>query len=593
MNIALPAFSLNIVRSLLLAAGVLLFSGIQAQTTGTVYFVGIGIENCKMTSAPQKAMAKSDVNAVLAKTKNDLEKNRISYYSTELNKQIRYSDIIPTCLFDEFATLESIDLLFEEIAAKANPYDIFYFYINAPCDGKTGSFYLPSRPLKKGEKPLAQVMLDPSKLQILFSRIPCRNQLVIVDDASWKTFHGTFTTQFFQSRDKQKNQVLLVPSSALADTFSIAENKKACLLAALVCNTETPMLYVFDDNGVNDIDDALGFTAYDLTKKKQKFATFYTSASSAQAGSLVNKPAEKGNDAVKADTPPPGQNTQLATPAVLTKPTAKQPAARGPVPLDNEKLVADSIIGTIRNYALIVGVSDYKDSAWHDLPNPVGDASALNEELKNHYGFETNFLENPTKSELHKALTSLMSKNFDKNSQVLIFFAGHGGKNAVDGFFVPSDGKDPAQDEEMNTVITYSMLWRIIKGLPSQHTLLILDACYSGTFDEDAMAANRELAPDKKINLDKLRLVRERMQYGFKGYIASGIEPVSDGTPGKHSPFMNSLLDCLRNGFTENYVVTFSTLSAAVEKTTTPVPRCSIINKEPGGDFLFIPQARK
>ncbi|CAN5241600.1 hypothetical protein BH09BAC5_BH09BAC5_06560 [soil metagenome] len=577
-------------RTLLLAGLMLLFFNGMSQTTGMVYFIGIGIENTQIPNAPTKGMAKNDVAAVLAKTKNDLVNERISYFSPELNKQIRYSDMVTSCLYDESATIEAIELMFNEISSKANPYDIFYFYINAPSDGKTGTFYLPSSPLKKGEKSHLQSMLDPGQLHNLFSKISCRNQLIIVDDASWKTFHSVIAATFFQSLDKQKSQVLVVPSIISSDTFSVGNNGKTGLLASLISSTETSMLYVFDETGVNDIDDALAFSAYDLTKKKRNVVTFYTSFTTAGPGTLVDVSAKDPKSSV--DISPIAKVAKDTKPDVLEVPKAKE-ASRGPISVDGEKVVVDSIVGTIRNYALIVGVSDYSDSAWPDLANPVFDATSFNDELKDHYGFETAFLKNPTKSELFKALTGLLSKNFDKNSQVVIFFAGHGGKNEYDGYFVPSDGKNPKSDPESNSYITYGTLQRIIKGLPSQHVLLMIDACYSGTFDEDVFASTRELAPEANAQMNRLRMINEKMHYQFKAYIASGITPVSDGKPGEHSPFMKEVLECLRKGYSENSIITFYAISAAVGTITTPVPRCSIISKEPGGDFLFIPQVKK
>ncbi|MEO5643893.1 MAG: caspase family protein [Bacteroidia bacterium] len=581
---SLQQFSSTALRRLLVAAAVVLFSGIHAQTTGTVYFVGIGIENCKVADVPQKALAKNDVNAVLAKTKTDLETKRISYFSSGLNKQIKYSDVVSTCLFDEFATIESIEQLFTEIAAKANAYDLFYFYVNAPCDQNTGGFFLPCRPLKKGEKVPPQEMLDPLRLHELFAKIPCRNQVIIVDDASWKISHEKFSAQFFQGQEKQKNQVLIVPAMYTPDTFSIAGNKQVGMLAAIISRSQSSMLYVFDETGVDDVSEELVFTAYDLTKKRQKIATFYSSASSSSAGVLVDKPVEKPKTIVQTDTPPPAFNAQSGD---------AKPASRAAVKPDNKKQIADSIVGSVRNYALIIGVSDYKDSAWPDLPNPVFDGQALNDELKNHYGFETNFLVNPTKAKLFRALDSLSSMNFDEHSQVLVFFAGHGGMNRFDGYIVPSDGKNPASDPEMNSFIPYGMLWKMVKAIPSRHVLVMLDACYSGTFDGEELAINRSANEEKKNDIDHLKLISETMKYGFKGYLTSGgKETVSDGKPGEHSPFMNIILDCLKKGYSKSEVVLFTELAAKVKAVTKPVPRWGILNMEPGGDFLFIPQKR-
>ncbi len=573
---------------------VFLYVGIYAQTTGTIFFFGIGIENSKIAGAPQKPLAKADVNAVLEKTKADLLINHISYYSTEINKQIRFNDVVSTCLFDEKATIENIDSVFSDIGKKANPYDIFYFYISAPNNSTNGSFYIPAKALKKGVKgPDTPVFLDPAKLQTYFSRISCRNQLVLADAYSWKFLHGSLLPSFFQTSEKQKNQLLIVPSSVSTDTILLTDNKKVGLFSAIICKTDASLLFAFEEEGATEAEFQLGMTASELTKRKQKYLIVYPSVNIANEGALVENNTPVKSAVAIADL---SDDKIPVKKEVEQKPkSAPAPASRGPVVISKQKEIADSLVSSIRNYALIIGESEYKDSAWPHLPNPVSDASALNDELKNHFGFETSFLQNPTKAEIWKALCSLSSLNFDQNSQVLIFFAGHGGASKFDGYLVPSDGKNPETDLEMNSFITYGTLWRIIKGIPSQHVLVLLDACYSGTFDEDVLVSTRGAVQDNtKKDLDKLRLISQKMQYPFKGYISSGgKETVSDGKPGEHSPFMSSILDCLRNGYAVNDVITYRDLSATLEKITTPAPVSKMIAGESGGDFLFIPQEKK
>jgi hypothetical protein len=563
---------------------------LSSQTTGNVFFFGIGIENSKVPGAPIKPLAKADVSAVYEKTKNDLLNNHISYYSSELNKQIRFNDVIPSFLFDDKASLENIDSVFSEIGKKANPYDIFYFYISAPDNSSNGAFYLPAKPQKKGAKVSdTPVMLEATKLQAFFSRISCRNQLILADAQSWKVLHGTLLSFFAESADKEKNKLFIVPSSLVTDTFLVDGNKQLSLFSAVICKTELCLLFSFEEDGTTEAEFQLGLTAAGLTNRKQKYLIFYAPLRIENAGALMATSTPSISSAASIA----GDKSPAAKVVSKNNPVKTAPVVRGPVHPEIEKVITDSIVGLIRNYALIIGESDYHDSAWHDLPNPVSDASALNDELKNHYGFETSYLENPTKAEIWKALSSLSTLNFDQNSQVLIFFAGHGGMNAIDGYLVPSDGKSSASDPEMNSFITYGTLWRIVKGIPSQHVLVLLDACYSGTFDEDVLV-NRSEADATAKDLDKVRLISQKMKYKFKGYISSGgKDPVSDGIPGGHSPFMNNILDCLRNGYATNEIVTYTDLSAKLGKMTTPPPVSKMIAGEPGGDFLFIPQDKK
>lgn len=599
MNLVSSRFLLSFFRKGFFAFALLfVVTTVFAQTTGNVFFFGIGIENSKVTGAPLKPLAKADVSAVLEKTKADLLRDHISYYSTEINKQIRFNDVVSTCLFDDKATLENIDSVFAEIGKNAKPYDIFYFYISAPCNSTNGAFYIPAKAIKKGAKTpdTPPVLLDPIKLQTLFARIACRNQLIVADAPSWKTLHGSLLTSFFQSSEKQKNQVLIVSSSLSTDTFLLANNKKVGLFSNVICTTDLSLLFSFEEGGAEDAGDQLLLTSAEITKKKQKYLIVYPSVNIVNAGTLVENNVPAKVTAAPVEDIVEEKIQEKKGNSSKSKSAKSIPETRGPISVSDQKEFADSIVTTIKNYALIIGVSEYKDSAWPDLPNPVPDAMALDKELKTNFGFETKFLANPTRDELWDAITELSSRKFDENSQLLIFFAGHGGMGAVEGYIVPADGKNPANDKTMSSYITYGYLRSVVASIKTKHLLVLIDACYSGTFDQDVLAsADRGVKDDQIHDRDNLRLVREKMKYRFKGYLTSGgKETVSDGKPGENSPFMASILNCLRNGYAMDQVVTFSELSAIVGRITTPVPRWGVLSGgEPGGDFLFIPQLKK
>ncbi len=77
-----------------------------------------------------------------------------------------------------------------------------------------------------------------------------------------------------------------------------------------------------------------------------------------------------------------------------------------------------------RDLALVIGCEAYED--WSKLSNPVRDATAIRDNLRDTYGFEAELLTNPTKAELRRKILEYVSKTFAPDDQLFIFYAGHG-----------------------------------------------------------------------------------------------------------------------------------------------------------------------
>ncbi len=137
-------------------------------------------------------------------------------------------------------------------------------------------------------------------------------------------------------------------------------------------------------------------------------------------------------------------------------------------------------VGKAKNYALVISVQDYEDESINDLENPIKDGSRLKDALLSYYMFEpenTSFLKNPSKTDLINELESF-SKQITHNDNLLIFYAGHGDwdDQLEAGYWLPAD----AIKKDKSTWFPNSSLRDYIKGIKSNHTLLIADACFSG-----------------------------------------------------------------------------------------------------------------
>ena len=132
-------------------------------------------------------------------------------------------------------------------------------------------------------------------------------------------------------------------------------------------------------------------------------------------------------------------------------------------------------------YALVFGNSTYEE--WRDLKNPIVDADAVAEELKNEYGAEVEVIKNVSKNELIIKIREYNTKHFTEKDQLIVIYAGHGEFDEVykEGYLIMRDSKkdDPGKISQ----ISHSMIKTIVNSIPSRHTLLIMDASFGHAWD--------------------------------------------------------------------------------------------------------------
>ena len=130
-------------------------------------------------------------------------------------------------------------------------------------------------------------------------------------------------------------------------------------------------------------------------------------------------------------------------------------------------------------HALLIGVENYDDFAINDLEKPIDDCQALARTLTQEYTFESNnihLLRNPTKEQILDKLVYLQER-LGSEDQLLIFYSGHGiMKNEV-GYWLPSD----AEKDRRSKWFSNAELRDYVNSIKTQHTLIIADACFSGS----------------------------------------------------------------------------------------------------------------
>ena len=230
-------------------------------------------------------------------------------------------------------------------------------------------------------------------------------------------------------------------------------------------------------------------------------------------------------------------------------------------------------------YAIIIGSSNYQDPNIPDLDSlPIKDAMALKKTLNGKYLFEKENIKslyNPTRRDIVTAFGE-MAKKITANDNLLIFYAGHGHyeqENDI-GYWLPVD----AEVGNASNWLYNDQLVADIKKIKSLHTLLISDACFSGS-----------IFKTRSVNMEEASsFVKQKYQLPSRKAITSGTLKT---VPNK-SVFIKYLLDRLNNNKEKFFSASqlFQSLEQPVSNNSKSLPQFGVIQNvgDEGGDFIFI-----
>jgi hypothetical protein len=87
----------------------------------------------------------------------------------------------------------------------------------------------------------------------------------------------------------------------------------------------------------------------------------------------------------------------------------------------------------------------------------------------------------------------------------------------------------------------------------------------------------------------KAEFITRKLKYKTRRYLTSGGKTyVSDGIPGKHSPFAKNLIEALRSRGGRNSILTLPELYTYVERLKIQPQFGEFGDNAPGSDFIFI-----
>ena len=231
-----------------------------------------------------------------------------------------------------------------------------------------------------------------------------------------------------------------------------------------------------------------------------------------------------------------------------------------------------------QDYALFFVVMDFDN--WANFPqSSEQQVREIEQELQSNYGFQTEFVSNPTRRQVLDKLDEYQRKSFGEDDQLLIYFSMHGEyKEGGTGALIPKDGQ--LKDKYGDSWIRHPLLADLTNDIDCEHILLAIDACYSGTFGGSRGMPSGAAFRKKG---DCQYKIGQALKYKSRQYATSG---GAERTP-TDSQFADKWLEALRVRNTDgilNYAELFGVLHDAY-----PRPMHGEFKDHmKGGDFIFV-----
>lgn len=247
--------------------------------------------------------------------------------------------------------------------------------------------------------------------------------------------------------------------------------------------------------------------------------------------------------------------------------------------------IADAVDINRKDYALIFATDHYDH--FDDLVNPINDARTVENVLKTKYGFQTEIVENASNDEILTRITEYNTRKFNPQDQLFVFFAGHGvfDETLGEGYVVAANSLP--NDRGRSSYVSHILIRERLNNIKCEHIFLMMDVCFGGTIDP-VLAKTRALE-DMDEAADKQFLVKKLTRHTRKFLTSGSKEYVSDGIPGKHSPFAEKFILALKEiGGGSGRILSLIELRTYFLKLASEVRFGSFGKDDPASDFVFV-----
>jgi len=260
-------------------------------------------------------------------------------------------------------------------------------------------------------------------------------------------------------------------------------------------------------------------------------------------------------------------------------------------PCGPSKKVTQAKLPLGQYHALIIGNNLYQHIAT--LKTAVNDAKAVDELLRQTYGYKTTVLLNANRYQILEALNQLR-KTLTEKDNLLIYYAGHGELDKINqrGHWLPVD----AREDSTSNWISNIQITDILNTMNSKHILIVADSCYSGAMTRSSLTRlEAGMTAEKRLKWIKTMLKRKSRTALTSG----GLKPVLDSGGGGHSMFAKAFIDTLENNneIMEAYKL-YQQVAALVSDAASvfgfeQVPEYAPLKyaKHEAGEFFFVPKS--
>ena len=223
-------------------------------------------------------------------------------------------------------------------------------------------------------------------------------------------------------------------------------------------------------------------------------------------------------------------------------------------------------------HAVIIANQQY--TRIEPLTNPIPDANKLKEVLVRKYGFaekNVNLLYDVSRDSIVNTLSAYKKggeAELTENDNLLVFYTGHGlyDPEEEEGFWlgVDSDWGNPSE------WVSNARITTLVKGIKARHTLLISDACFSGSIF-------RSKSPSK---------IKTYSSLSRRAITSGNLDVVPDN--GVFIKYLVLLLEQNDRKYLSSQEL-FVKLKDPVANNSENVPRQGVLFKtgDMGGDFIF------
>ncbi|MCW8091159.1 caspase family protein [Alteromonas sp. ASW11-130] len=190
-------------------------------------------------------------------------------------------------------------------------------------------------------------------------------------------------------------------------------------------------------------------------------------------------------------------------------------------------------------HALIIGNDSYQ--YLPSLNTTVSDAHRLDRILTQQYGYDTTVLINADRQAILTALYEL-KKSLNNETNLLIYYAGHGEISDSRGHWLPVDARPNSQ---VNWIPTQQVT-DLVALIEARKIIIVADSCYSGVLTRSSILSSG-IRGD--INDEKYQRWLKAMARGKSRTVltSGGLQPVLDSGGGEHSLFAKYFLQALED----------------------------------------------